>query len=360
MSLTHLLLNKKPNPLGKCAPVGLGSLFSHVFKPLANSEIDSGVHFNVALRFSSHLNTPLNFINNTTNIKCVYNVLQDNTLCLERKMAAGIYRITNSVNGKVYIGMSTNIDQRRYDHFKDTAPKYKSKLQAAFKKYGKDSFIFEPVYVCISQDYSDLHLLEAEFIKFYDSVNSGYNILPASKGFGSYGKEWAEKCKERAKNPELRKKFASHGEKNPMFGRSRKGERVGGAVTPMYGEKNGCWKKNPLEGKSAEFIDEFKKKSARPGKLNGCYGSKFVWINKDGIHKRHDEKNPIPDGWNLGFCKTVAMQNARKRKVKCIDTEIEYESTTEAGRQTGCLPSKITLCCQGKRIQTNKLRWEYV
>jgi len=60
-------------------------------------------------------------------------------------MRAGIYKITNTINGKIYIGQAQNIQQRFRGH-KSLLNKnsHKNKhLQYAWNKYGKDSFKFE-------------------------------------------------------------------------------------------------------------------------------------------------------------------------------------------------------------------------
>ena len=91
-------------------------------------------------------------------------------------MTIGIYKITNNVNGKFYIGSSNNIEKRwishRYQlrHNKHSAVH----LNRAWNKYGEDSFIFE-----ILEETSQSDLLEAEqkYLDKYEPWNpdSGYN-----------------------------------------------------------------------------------------------------------------------------------------------------------------------------------------
>lgn len=61
----------------------------------------------------------------------------------------GIYKITNTINGKIYIGQSINI-RRRWNQEKrcafnqnDTA--YNQLLSKAFRKYGIENFTFEVI-----------------------------------------------------------------------------------------------------------------------------------------------------------------------------------------------------------------------
>lgn len=60
-------------------------------------------------------------------------------------MTVGLYKITNTVNGKYYIGSSNDIDKRWFNH-KSTLKRGKHRnchLQASFNKYGADAFVFE-------------------------------------------------------------------------------------------------------------------------------------------------------------------------------------------------------------------------
>ena len=59
----------------------------------------------------------------------------------------GIYKITNKINGKVYIGQSINIERRWQQEkrcaFNENNHSYNSLLSRAFRKYGIDNFNFE-------------------------------------------------------------------------------------------------------------------------------------------------------------------------------------------------------------------------
>lgn len=87
----------------------------------------------------------------------------------------GIYKITNLINKKVYIGQSTNIERRWNEHRKRIDdPKMKHyPLYRAFKKYGIDNFSFEVVEKCNTKE---LNELEKFYIQQYNCVVPlGYN-----------------------------------------------------------------------------------------------------------------------------------------------------------------------------------------
>lgn len=60
----------------------------------------------------------------------------------------GIYRITNKINGKSYIGQSVNIKNRWYVH-KATKDDYP--IHRAIRKYGKNNFSWEILEECSEQ-----------------------------------------------------------------------------------------------------------------------------------------------------------------------------------------------------------------
>ncbi|MFS0905698.1 GIY-YIG nuclease family protein [Priestia aryabhattai] len=113
-----------------------------------------------------------------------------------------IYKITNLVNGKVYIGQSTrNLISRKREHFSDARVGSKLPIHNAIRKYGEASFIFEVIDEAFNED--ELNNKEIHWIKDYNSYvhwneSNGYNCsLGGDKaGVGEshpmYGKHGAE------------------------------------------------------------------------------------------------------------------------------------------------------------------------
>ena len=60
-------------------------------------------------------------------------------------MSIGVYKITNIINNKFYIGSSKNIEKRLKNHFNNLKNNThcNKHLQNAYNKYGKDAFISE-------------------------------------------------------------------------------------------------------------------------------------------------------------------------------------------------------------------------
>lgn len=85
-----------------------------------------------------------------------------------------IYKITNKINNKIYIGQTKDINRRFREHKKCGYDRVKNKhLYVAINKYGINSFSFEVIeYV---ENYNER---EQYWIQYYDSANpdKGYNI----------------------------------------------------------------------------------------------------------------------------------------------------------------------------------------
>ena len=101
-------------------------------------------------------------------------------------MTIGIYKITNTVNGKVYIGKSHNIEERFKQHIEGLNGKrnHNPHFQSAWNKYGKSNFKFEiihPLKKYVEEEISDL---EVYYISKYNSTdaNYGYNFQCGGQG----------------------------------------------------------------------------------------------------------------------------------------------------------------------------------
>jgi group I intron endonuclease len=78
-----------------------------------------------------------------------------------------IYKITNTANGKVYIGQTvqTNPKMRWYAHLADARRGKKSYLYDSIRKYGKESFVWEIIDTVTSLE--ELNLKEEYWLNFY-------------------------------------------------------------------------------------------------------------------------------------------------------------------------------------------------
>ena len=94
-------------------------------------------------------------------------------------MSCGIYKITNLINNKVYIGQSIDIEQRWYNHLHRHQRSKDLPLYRAFKKYGITNFAFNIIEECNVQNLDER---EKYWIQYYDSYNNGYNMTTGGQG----------------------------------------------------------------------------------------------------------------------------------------------------------------------------------
>lgn len=139
-------------------------------------------------------------------------------------VGAGIYRIRNLKNGKLYIGSAKNLKIRYRSHRNDLKRQkhHSIILQRAWNKYGENNFIFEVI-----EKVSNLeNILERE--QYYlDSLNPVYNICPIAGNCTGrkFSKESKAKMSKSASNrivsEESREKrsLASKGKGNSFYGK---------------------------------------------------------------------------------------------------------------------------------------------
>jgi group I intron endonuclease len=94
-------------------------------------------------------------------------------------MRTAIYKITNSTNGKLYIGITADPMKRWWAH-KNQTKKTHTKLYNAFRKYGVDAFSFEVLHWCETRE--DARELENLVVDVCDTIKNGYNMCPGGGG----------------------------------------------------------------------------------------------------------------------------------------------------------------------------------
>lgn len=98
-----------------------------------------------------------------------------------------IYKITNKINGKMYIGKTIfTVEQRWKEHQKDFRRRdfEKRPLYSAIKKYGIENFSIEEVEECPIEILSER---EKYWIEYYGSFKNGYNAT-----IGGDGKQYVD------------------------------------------------------------------------------------------------------------------------------------------------------------------------
>ena len=183
---------------------------------------------------------------------------------------SGIYRITNTKNGKFYIGSSKHIDRRWWEHTNDLNKKQhiNPKLQHAWTYYGANAFEF---IVVESVDKSNLITREQFYLDTFTPYqrNIGYNI--SDKAIG--GDTLTNNPKGQKLIDEWRKKYSeSHkGVGNPMFGKQHSTDAVDKQKQKAVGRYTLSWfvAKHGEEVGVVKYAERNKKLSGR--KINHVY-----------------------------------------------------------------------------------------
>lgn len=128
-----------------------------------------------------------------------------------------IYKITNIVNGKLYIGQTRKTVEERFEiHLKNAKKHINRYLYDAMNKYGYDNFVPSLIEEC---EDNLLDEKEIYWIKFYNTINKdiGYNMTIGGGGGDTWTnnphkKETSKKISENNKGkhkitPELREKL---------------------------------------------------------------------------------------------------------------------------------------------------------
>lgn len=87
-----------------------------------------------------------------------------------------IYKATNKINGKCYIGQTRHsLQYRKIRHLSAARKGATTHFYRAIRKYGEDNFEWE--IICSTNDADRLNELETFYITKYDSIKHGYNMI---------------------------------------------------------------------------------------------------------------------------------------------------------------------------------------
>jgi len=112
---------------------------------------------------------------------------------------SGIYMITNSANGKQYVGSGRCLRDRFAAHRRQlrAGTHHSQKLQRAWDKHGEASFVFKPIISCAPHD---LLMYKQAAIDLYQPHKLGYNILATAGSRAGHPMSEATKAKISAAN----------------------------------------------------------------------------------------------------------------------------------------------------------------
>lgn len=218
----------------------------------------------------------------------------------------GIYKITNKLNGKSYIGQSVDVLARIKTHKRKSR---KLVINKAIQKYGVSTFTFEVIIYC---EVSSLDEYEKALIVHYNTISPyGYNIETGGKD-----RHMADSTKEKLSD---RMKGRYIGENNPFYGK-------------FHNEET---KKIISDANVGKVISEEHRKivansaSARTGELSYWYGKEPPFKGKS-----HSEKSRK----KIGESKRGALNHC---SVPVVIAGVMYSCQAEAASIIGVAPNTI-------------------
>lgn len=202
-----------------------------------------------------------------------------------------IYKITNKVNQKFYIGRRSTDKQPDHDLYFGSGGKH---FKNAIKKYGKENFTKEIIELC--PNFEVLCEREIYYIDYFESYREeiGYNKIRVSEGWGV-------------------------GELNPSFGNSEN--------NPMFGKKG---KDNPNTGlkRTPEHIEIIRK--THTGKI---VSKKTRKLQSIAASKKTGDKNPFFEKSHTEESKQKIRHTQSKRPMlKCPHCDLESKSDANMKR----------------------------
>ena len=113
-----------------------------------------------------------------------------------------IYKATNTITGKCYVGQSVNFNKRKRAHFNNAFNKndrhYNCHFHRAIRKYGKKVWEWNIILECPEED---LDIQEIITIEAVDSFHNGYNETAGGGGNKGYKRSEKTKLKTLPKEP---------------------------------------------------------------------------------------------------------------------------------------------------------------
>lgn len=236
-----------------------------------------------------------------------------------------IYKTTNLINGKFYVGQDSNNN-----------PEYLGSgnlLKRAIEKHGKENFIKETLEVCSTQE--ELNQREKYWIKETKAQEFGYNIADGGTGGNTYTEETRQRISEqfkgryispetiekrkqtRAKNPE---KYKVSEERKKAVGDFHRGKKI----SEEQRQKNSERMKN-FTNYSPEFL-AMQKSENKKGEKHPMWGTKVSEETRRKQSEAH-KKNPVK--YWLG--KKQSPESIEKRRQKQIGRK-HTEETKEKMR----------------------------
>ena len=292
-------------------------------------------------------------------------------------MSCGVYKFENKINHKIYIGQSSNLEERYKKHIQNINDLNKDTyFYRALRKYGLQNFEYTILEEFEYFDQQQLDQLEDYYIKKYNSLlPDGYNMIPG----GSNGSGLAKR--------KIVQQYTLDGVFIKEYPSAKEASKQTGVE---YSDICACCRENTTKKLAGNFQWKYKNsdKIITPvvkrhdiqkiyqfnlkGELLNIYNNldeavKATKISKSCICSCCLEKAKTAGGFlwsyqplivipqkNLGVKKKIAQYTKDGRLIAT------FESLTDASIQTGISKSNISSVCLNKRKTAGNYIWKYI
>lgn len=226
----------------------------------------------------------------------------------------GIYKITNLVNGKIYIGQSIDIQRRFCDH-RCISHESNRHLKYALQKYGKDNFKYEVLEEC------DESILDERERYYIAKLKPEYNVTNGGQdSLRKYPDEIKQKISQKAK------------EQWANMSDEEKADRIA----------------NNLKGpKKGHAVSEETRKKLRDRNIGKKQSSKTIKKRKETMQKKK------LDGY-------VQTNVSHRKKIICVETGEIFESVKAASESLEIGASNISHVLKGRQKTVKGFHFEYL
>ena len=283
-----------------------------------------------------------------------------------------IYKITNDINNKVYIGQTINtIDYRFKNHINDAISNQntQNKFHNAIKKLGAEHFKTEQIEECPNEK---LNEREQYWIKFYDSVNNGYNTTWGGSCGIHYDRNEILKLWNQGYN--IQKISNIIGMDRGLLGQvlhtlnipQKEITKRHYEATRTQTKNHAVYQINPITGdiiKQWERISDIERELHiyHSSIVNCCLlksqsktAGGYAWRYVENYNPELDKQNLIQYTKRVPNNSKTILQYDKNHNL--INTFI---NATEAEKITGINKSSITKYCRGERKDSRGFIWEY-
>lgn len=259
-----------------------------------------------------------------------------------QSLKSGIYKITNKINGRVYIGSAKEFKERWKEHtYSLRHQRHSNKfLQADYNKCGEEAFLFEVIEETEGMTKKERLVIEENYIKqHYDGGINCYNLC--NKAVSREGST--------DKNPEITKAKRSKASKTQWENSHRREKHKK--------DMEHYWQSKEAKAKHHETLltqwnnEIFRRKMSErmSGENNTMYGKIGSLHPKFGV--KHSEETKRKQA--IGRSKPI------RQYTKNGEFVAEYYGAKEASRQTNITYIGIVQAANGKAKTAGGYVWRY-